>query len=250
MKIIGVIPARYGSTRFPGKPLADICGKPMIWWVYNQVIKSTKLNEVYVLTDDDRIVDLCKKECIPYLLTRDNHPDHISRVQEASDMLEADCYVCVNGDEPLIQAEVIDKVIPESMDNDEPVFYGATRKFNDAPKVIDPANIKIVLNEKQRCVYMSRTAIPFPKGTLDFEYNKYVGIECFNKKALDFFVSVEMGKLEKIEDIDHIRFLENNVPLYFTEVDSESISVDTKKDLEYVRIQIKEKIKKGELTNE
>ena len=249
MKIVGVIPARYASTRFPGKPLADICGKPMIWWVYNQVIKSKKLDEVYVLTDDNRIVELCKNENIPYLMTRDNHPDHISRVQEASDMLDADCYVCVNGDEPLIQAEIIDKVIPESLDKDKPVFYGATRKFNEAPKVIDPANIKIVLNEMHRCVYMSRAPIPFPKGTLDFEYNKYVGIECFNKAALDFFVSVPMGRLEKVEDIDHIRFLENNIPLYFTEVDSESISVDTKKDLEYVRKQINEKILKGELSN-
>lgn len=250
MKIIGVIPARYQSTRFPGKPLADICGKPMIWWVYNQVKMSKKISEVYVLTDDNRITEFCDKANIPYILTKNNHPDHISRVQEASTILDADCYVCINGDEPLIQAELIDEVIPDNMEVVEPVFYGATRKFSEAAKVIDPANIKLVLNTEQRCVYMSRMAIPFPKGSLSFEYNKYVGIECFNKKVLDYFVSIPMGKLEKIEDIDHLRFLESGIPLYFTEIESESISVDTPKDLEYVRNQIKKKIEAGELTNE
>lgn len=246
MKIIGVIPARYASTRFPGKPLADICGKPMIWWVYNQVVKSKKLDEVYVLTDDTRISETCEKIGMKYVMTSDNHPNHISRVKEGSDVIAADWYVCVNGDEPLIDFECIDRVIPDFEPPKEPVFYGAARTLEDAAKVIDPANLKLVLAGK-RCLYMSRNPIPFPKGTLDFKYMKYVGIECFNKPALDLFNSLEMGKLEKVEDIDHIRFLENNVPLYFTLIDSESISVDTKKDLEYVRGIVEEKIKLGEI---
>lgn len=245
MKIVAVIPARYSSSRFPGKPLADICGKPMIWWVYNQVVKSKKIDEVYVLTDDSRISDICEKYEMKYVITSDRHPNHISRVKEGADVIVSDWYVCINGDEPLIDCESIDKVIPEFAPPKEPVFYGAARTLEDAAKVIDPANLKLVL-AGERCLYMSRNPIPFPKGTLNFNYIKYVGIECFNKSALDFFVTKEIGKLEKIEDIDHIRFLENNVPLYFTMIDSESISVDTKKDLEYVRGIVEGKIKSGE----
>ncbi len=245
MKIIGVIPARYKSSRFPGKPLADICGKPMIWWVYNSVKKSKKMSEVWVLTDNTKIESFCNVNGINVIMTADDHPNHISRVWECSQKIKADCYVCVNGDEPLIDAEVIDTVIPDAMLQNTPCFYGAARNLNDASKVIDPANIKLVLTTDGRCLYMSRNPVPFPKGELDFVYKKYVGIECFNKPCLDFFVSHSMGNLEKIEDIDHLRFLENNISLQFNLVKSDSISVDTPKDLEYVRKVIFEKIKQG-----
>lgn len=247
MKIIGVIPARYKSSRFPGKPLADICGKPMIWWVYRQVICSHKISEAYVLTDDSRISSVCDELNIKYIMTSDDHPNHISRVYEASESICADWYVCVNGDEPLIEPTAIDAVIPDKVPQTEPVFYGAERVLCDAVKVIDPANIKLVLTKNGRCLYMSRNPIPFPKGTLEFSYHKYVGIECFNKASLNAFVQFPMGVLEKIEDIDHLRFIEHGVSLYFTNVDSESLSVDTPKDLEYVRKNIEEKIRKGEI---
>ena len=91
------------------------------------------------------------------------------------------------------------------------------------------------MNESGRCIYLSRAPIPYPKGTLDFNYWKYVGIECFNKAALDFFVNTPMGNIERVEDIDHLRFIENGIPMYFKEVQSESISVDTAKDLDFVR---------------
>lgn len=235
MKVVGVIPARYQSTRFPGKPLADICGKPMIWWVYQRVKLSKRLSEIYVLTDDERIKERCEQFSMSCLMTRNDHPNHISRVYEASCHILADWYICINGDEPLIEWEAVDSVIPDFMPSHYPEFYGAARELNDAVKVIDPANIKIALNCNGQALYISRTSIPFPKGTLDFKYKKYVGIECFNRLALDFFVHHPMGELEKIEDIDHLRFLENGVPLHFKIVDTESLSVDTPKDLEYVR---------------
>lgn len=247
MRVVGVIPARYKSTRFPGKPLVDICGKPMIWWVYHQANKSNKISEWYVLTDDERIYSCCLEYGMNCLITKADHPNHISRVHEASTLLQADCYVCINGDEPLIEPSAIDKVIPDNMENTSPVFEGAARKLNDAAKVIDPANIKLILTHDRQCLYMSRSPIPFPKGNLNFDYYKYVGIECFNKSALDYFVSHTMGELEKTEDIDHLRFLENNIPIYFSIVNSESISVDTVKDLEYVKSIITEKIKFGEI---
>ena len=235
MKIVGIIPARYASTRFPGKPLVDICGKPMIWWVYERVSSVKEFSEVFVATDDERIEKVCQEYNMKVIMTRNNHPNHISRIQEVSDKIDADYYMCINGDEPLIDPISIQKIIPEKENNDDTVFIGARRKLTDPAETIDSANIKLVIGKNNLCMYMSRTPIPYPKGTLFFDYWKYVGIECFNKKALDFFVNTEMGNIEKVEDIDHLRFLENGVKIYFKEVESESLSVDTPKDLEKVK---------------
>lgn len=246
MKIIAVIPARYKSTRFPGKPLADICGKPMIWWVYNQVKKVRTINEIYVATDDSRIADVCKKENIPFVMTSDNLPEHISRVQQVSQQVEADFYMCINGDEPLISPSCIERIVPTEP-KEGCYFGGAVRILTDPAETIDFANLKVVLSDTGRCLYMSRTPVPYPRGTLLFNYYKYVGIECFNKEALDFFVSHPQSNIEKTEDIDHLRFLEYGEELNFTLVDSDSISVDTPKDLEKVRILMRNKLDSGEI---
>lgn len=246
MKIIAVIPARYSSTRLPGKPLADICGKPMIWWVYNRVSQVKEFDNVFVAADDERVAEVCRANGIKCVMTRNDHPNHIARIHEVSDLVEADYYVCVNGDEPLIDPECIRKVIPEKPNYDKEFFGGAMRKLTDAAETIDFANIKLAVAASGRCIYMSRSPVPYPRGTLMFNYKKYVGIECFNKKALDFFVSKEMGELEKAEDIDHLRFIENGKEVFFTMVDSESISVDTIKDLEKVRIMMAERLGNGD----
>lgn len=234
MKIVGIIPARYNSTRFKGKPLADICGKPMIWWVYNKVKDIKMFDQVFCAIDDERIRKVCKKYNMNYIMTRNNHPDHISRIQEVSDKIEADYYICINGDEPLINENCIIPVIPKEV-KQKPYFGGAMRILTNPAETIDSANIKLIVNKDGKCLYMSRTPIPYPKGTLLFSYKKYVGVECFNKKALDFFVNTPMGEIERIEDIDHLRFLENGIDLYFNYVVSDSISVDTPKDLDKVR---------------
>ena len=240
MKVVAIIPARYNSTRLPGKPIIDICGHPMIWWVYQQVKKVKEFSEVYVATDDERIMKVCKSCGMNAIMTRDNHPDHISRVQEVSESIEADYYMCINGDEPLIEEKCIEKVIPKKI-VEEPYFCGARRKLTNPVETVDSGNIKLVMTNNNRCIYMSRTPVPYPKGTILYDYWKYVGIECFNKKALDLFVSKEKGLAEKIEDIDHLRFIENGVNIYFKEVNSKSLSVDTKKDLEKVRKMIEKK---------
>lgn len=234
MKYIAIIPARYCSTRFPGKPLADICGHPMIYWVYQQVKKVKKFSDVIVATDDERIRKVCEQEHLKVIMTRNDHNNHISRIQEVSDKIISDYYVCINGDEPLIEEKNIEAILPEIV-FDTPYFCGARRILTDPVETNDIGNIKLAMTGQDRCVYMSRLAIPFPKGTLHYHYYKYVGIEVFNKQALDFFVHTEMGILEKIEDIDHLRFLENGIPLFFKEVKSDSLSVDTPKDLEKVR---------------
>ena len=244
MKIVGVIPARYKSTRFEGKPIVDICGKPMIWWVYQQVKHVSRIAEIYVATDDVRIEKVCEQYGLNYISTRNNHPDHISRIQEVSESISADYYICVNGDEPLVDPISIEKVIPlESYD--EIYFGGAMRDLLNPAETIDFSNIKLVISNNNRCIYMSRSPVPYPRGTLLFNYKKYIGIECFNKKALDFFVNTEYGMIERIEDIDHLRFIENGIPLYFTIMQSDSISVDTPKDLEKVKQIISKRIENG-----
>lgn len=234
MKIIAVIPARYSSTRFPGKPLADICGKPMLWWVYQRVSKINDFDEVVCAIDDERIKEICERYEMNYVMTKNTHPEHISRIHEVSEKIDADYYMCINGDEPLISQECILPIIPTEK-HDGPYFGGAMRVLTDPAETIDFAKIKLVVSEQTgKCLYMSRTPVPYPRGTLLFKYNKYVGVECFNKEALNFFVSTPMNDLERIEDIDHLRFLANGIDLHFNYVESESISVDTPKDLEKI----------------
>lgn len=245
MKIIGVIPARFASTRFPGKPLADICGKPMIWWVYEQAKQVKELNEIYVATDDDRIVKVCEEYGMKVLMTRKDTPNHIHRIWEVTNMVESDYYISINGDEPLINPVNIKVALPNEVISDRPFFGSVYRELTDPVELIDIANVKIVLGSEGQCLYQSRNPIPCPKGSILFKYKKAIGIECFNKKALDFFVNTPMGIMEKIEDIDHLRFLENGVPIYYKKIESESISVDTKNDLEKVRLIIERKLKEN-----
>lgn len=244
MKIIGVIPARYQSSRLPGKPLADICGKPMIWWVYQQVVQVREFTQVLVATDDERIAAVCNAFGMPYIMTGTDTPNHIHRIWEVTEQIPADYYVSINGDEPLINPDNIRQALqaipPEAVDR--PYFGSVYRELTDPAETIDTANVKIVLGNNGQCLYQSRLPIPSTKGSLDFKYKKAIGIECFNKAALDFFVHTAPGTMELIEDIDHLRFLENGVPIFYTKIDSESLSVDTMKDLEKVRSIITERL--------
>lgn len=241
MKIIGVIPARYESSRFPGKPLADICGKPMIWWTYNRAIKVKELNQVVVATDDERIYDSCKRFDIPVMMTSNAHPTHVNRIHEVSEKIDADYYVVICGDEPLIEPETIKEVLPKEKSTD---FYvgGLCRYLDDPAEVIDPGNIKVVTNNDDECILLSRAAIPFPYKTVMFHYKKVVGIECYNKKALDFFVSTPKGYLETIEDVTLQRFLENKIHIKYKLTNSHSLSVDTQRDIEVARKEIEKEV--------
>lgn len=236
MKIIGVIPARYGSSRFPGKPLADIHGKPMIWWVYQQALKVSRLDDVIVATDDERIFNTVTEFGGNAIMTLQEHSTHVARLHEVSLKMDSDLYVCICGDEPLIKPETIAAVIPQSNAAKEDfVMRTLMRDFSDPVEALDPANIKIVTNERGECLLLTRSQTPFPYKSLDFKFKKLVGIECYSSSALDYFVNTPIGLLEKIEDITLLRFVENRKHVELIMNDAHQLGVDTPKDLDRVR---------------
>lgn len=240
MKIIGIIPARYLSSRFQGKPLADICGKPMIWWVYQQAKKVKKFDEVIVATDDERIEKKCNELDIKTIMTSVDNQTPTDRIYEVSNKIEADYYISINGDEPLIDYKVIEKVIPTKK-KEKLYVANLMTTIKDPVQAMDPTNLKIVTNDNGDGVYISRSPVPFPKGSMEFSYKKHVGVYAFDKEALDFYHNTKRGNLETIEDIDLLRFIENKVNIDFIDVDSHSLSVDTPKDLDKIVNYIKSK---------
>lgn len=236
MKIVGIIPARYGASRLPGKPILDIQGKPMIWWVYQRARQAKKLDEVLVAADDERILSICRKWMIPAVLTGTMHRCAASRLQEMSCKIEADFYVQINGDEPLIPPQSIDAVVPERIPLDEEFGTNIITPVNSPAEVLDPSNIKVVFDSSLKALYMSRTPIPNPFLSIDVTYYKHVGILGYNKKMLDFYRDSTPGIFEKIEGIDTLRFLDYGKYLQFIILQEvKSLSVDTPKDLQYVR---------------
>lgn len=241
MKVVGIIPARYGSTRLPGKPLKDILGHPMIWWVYKRVCNVDKLDEVYVATDDERIKKICEENEIPVVMTASTHKAAAHRLQEVSEYIEADFYVQLNGDEPLINTEAIAASIPDVIPQDIEFGTNIITKMTDPAQVMDASNIKMVFDNNYNALYMSRTPIPYPFKAINYCYYKHVGIIGYNKKMLDFYKETQPGTLETIEGIDTLRFLDYGKQLKLVAVDNcHSLSVDTEKDLEMVIKMLKE----------
>ncbi len=241
MKVVGIIPARYGSTRLPGKPLKDILGHPMIWWVYKRVCTVHKIDEVYVAADDDRIKTVCEENNIPVVMTANTHRAAAYRLQEVSEVIKADFYVQLNGDEPLINTEAIAASIPDYVPQDVEFGTNIITEMNDPAQVMDSSNIKMVFDNDMNALYMSRAPIPYPFKAIDFKFYKHVGIIGYNKKMLDFYKKTVPGRFELIEGIDTLRFLDYGKQLKLSLVSScHSLSVDTDKDLEMVLKMMKE----------
>ena len=247
MKVVGIIPARYASTRLPGKPLKDILGYPMIWWVYKRVCSVKALVEIYVATDDDRIKEVCEQYDIPVIMTSPEHPNGAMRLQEVSETVQADFYVQLNGDEPLMNTDAIIAAIPETVPQDVEFGTNIITQIDDPAQVMDASNIKMVFDDQMNALYMSRTPIPYPFKSIDFQYYKHVGIIGYNKMMLDFYKDSQPGRFESIEGIDTLRFLDYGKQLKLSLVpDCHSLSVDTQKDLDMVIKMMKEQNRHGE----
>ena len=241
MKTVAVIPARYKSSRMPGKPIADILGKPMIWWVYQQAIKFDRFDKVIVATDDERIFQKCEEYHMDAVMTADTHDTPTSRLYEVSMKIEADLYALVMGDEPLVDVRCFSLIVPEHTED----YYVAalSNLLTNPTEVIDFSNQKVVTNSKREVLLISRSPIPYPKGTLDFTYEKVTGVQIFSKKALEFYNKTEKSTLEIAEENDLMRFVENGIPVKMIQSDYKTISVDTPKDLDIVRNILGEKTK-------
>lgn len=240
MKIICVIPARAESSRFFEKPLALICGKPMLQWVYEHCKACPEFEEVYIATDAENIKRLAESFNAEVIMTSTSHDTATERLYEVSTKIDADLYVMVNGDEPLLTYEAIRQCIPDSIDTGNMYVSNLMTDFSDPVEVVDSTNLKIVTASDHRCLFISRSPIPYPKGNMDYVYHKFVGVGAFTRKALDFYHNTRRGPIEKIEENDSFRFIENNIPIYYYNCHCKSLSVDTRKDIEGVERYMKE----------
>ena len=246
MKIIAVIPARYESSRFQGKPLAEICGKLMIERVYLQAKQVKEFDEVYVATDDDRIMSACQKRNIPCVMTSTSHKTGTDRIGEVAEKIPADLYVNIQGDEPLIEPSTIRTAILPFLDNPNTDIQ-VTNLMTEIKEPVDLINFtvpKVLTAKDGRGIFLTRAAAPFPKGNIDVKYYKQVCVYGFTPQALKFYCDYGKqygkAKLESVEDIEILRFIENGYRVQYIEVDSETIAVDTPNDLKRVIEFVKE----------
>lgn len=251
MKIIGVIPARYKSSRFPGKPLADICGKPMIWWVYQQCKKVEDFTEVYVATDDEQIYQICKSLDVKVVMTSELHRTGTDRIGEVAKKIPADLIVNIQGDEPLLEPDTIRAAIQPFYENPDLQISNLMTRITDPVEVVNFTVPKVITNKDGIGVYLTRSAAPYPKGSIDYSYYKQVCVYGFKPEALQFYCDYGMkygkAKVEEIEDIEILRFIENGYRVQYIEVASETVAVDTPNDLEKVRKIVESKISSGEI---
>lgn len=237
-KIIGVIPARYHSSRLPGKLLKDIHGKPMIYWVAKRV-EASILSEYYVATDDNRIFDTCQRYSIPCLMTSIECINGTERVAELARKIRADYYVNIQGDEPCIEVEAINKFVNSLQQFDSVNFLQAVSIITDQDEVLDNSVVKVAISEFNEVLYYSRLPIPFSRDERHTSYYRCLGLYLYSRDFLRKYSLMNNTKLENIEHIEQLRILENKIVINAVEVNDGGMSVDTADDL----IKIREKFK-------
>lgn len=231
MEILGVIPARMKSSRFPGKPLADICGKPMVARVYEAARKTTSLTQVVVATDSPEIVESCQRLNIPSIMTDTNHRTGTDRVAEVSNEIRADMYVNIQGDEPLIEPKVIDAAVNGLKSDDQYPVVNLCMRIDRLSDLVDATVPKVVKGPNGRAVFLSRAAVPYPKNPDSAVYYRQVCVYAFRLEALQQFARLIPGPIEEAEDIELLRFIEHGIPVRMIEVRTCSFGVDTPSDL-------------------
>ena len=236
MKIIGIIPCRYQSSRFPGKSLALINGKPMMWHVYQRALESNVLDEVYIATDDERIVKVANEHNLKTVMTSDKHETGTDRVAEVASQIQADFYINIQGDEPFIEPEAIKLVAQAIIDCDNPLVeaVNAYTFMQDISDVVDTNTVKVVMDVNQRALAYSRQPIPYPKANTA-KYSKLLGLYAFKQSGLQVFIENLPASLEKVEGVEMYRLLEHGYSIQMVKTNDVSISVDTPSDLKRVQ---------------
>lgn len=235
MKVLGIIPSRYESSRFPGKPLVDIKGKSMIQRVYEQATKSQYLTKLVVATDDDRIFKHVSDFGGEVMMTSQSHENGTQRCGEVIERYnDFDIVINIQGDEPLIQAKQLDKVL--ALFEDSQVQIGTLiKKFTESNEVLNPNRIKVVLNANNDALYFSRTAIPYAKpGHSIPVFYKHIGIYAWRLSTLKELVKLPSCEIEKRESLEQLRWLFNGYSIRTAETDIETPNIDTPEDLKAV----------------
>jgi 3-deoxy-manno-octulosonate cytidylyltransferase (CMP-KDO synthetase) len=233
LKVIGVIPARFNSSRLPGKALREIAGKPMIHWVYQNAKRSQALSDLMVATDSAEIQRSCEAAGIPVTLTGE-HPSGSDRLHEVMTRTEGDIYVNIQGDEPTLRPDHIDLLLAP--------FFNASGAQVTTLKVAlshaaaqDPNNVKVVTADDGRALYFSRCPIPYDRdGKGNVQYYKHIGLYAYTREALALFHKLPQSSLELSESLEQLRYLQNGVPMYVAETPYDTVGVDTEADLQRV----------------
>ena len=237
MRLLALIPARYGSTRLPGKALAPILGKPLIQWVYEQARRVPDLDALYVATDDDRI-----RECVAgfggrAVMTKSDHPSGSDRLAEAAGLLRLepdDIVVNIQGDQPVFPPELISRLAAPLRRDPEVVMVTPVRRMADQEAALDPNVVKVVFDTHGRALYFSRSPLPFWREGGEPYYYKHIGIYAYRVGFLQQFVALPPGRWEEAEKLEQLRALEHGFAIHVVETEGDTLEVDTPDDLRRV----------------
>ena len=230
--IVGIIPARYGSTRFPGKPLVDIAGKPMIQHVYESCIQSCLFDKVYIATDDQRIQEVVNGFDAECIMTSSECQSGTERITEAivSRNIQSEIIVNIQGDEPGIKKAQLESVI-SLFNRPEVEIASLYKKFSPEENPQDPNKVKVIFNAQNKAIYFSRSLIPYNRSGENTDYFKHIGIYAYRNSILREISKLKSTKLERLESLEQLRWIEHNHAIYLAETNIENISIDTPADL-------------------
>ena len=235
MKSICVIPARYSSTRLPGKPLKDICGKPMICRVWERASLAKSVAEVIVATDDDRILQAVEKNSGRAIMTRADHKTGTDRLAEVAEKFpDVEVIVNVQGDEPLIEPALIDELIGEFVADKNLQMATVATELTDADEMKNPNNVKVVLDKNNNALYFSRSLIPYPRNVGKAKVFKHIGIYAYRRNFLLAYAKMTPTPLEQSESLEQLRALENGYKIRVIKSSCRFVGVDTEEDLKLV----------------
>jgi len=237
MDVVGVIPARYGSTRLAAKALADIGGKPMVQLIYEQAKKASVLDEIIIATDDERIKDAVEKFNGKAVLTSKEHISGTERLTEVVFDLDVKVVVNIQGDEPLIHPSMINEVAYALLENQNLVMSTLKHRITEEADYNNPNVVKVVTDKNNFALYFSRSLIPNTmrkKEGQEIIFYKHIGIYAYTKDFLLTFKGLKSSRLEEAESLEQLRALEHGYPIKVLETKYDTISVDTKEDLQKV----------------